>query len=302
MCYTNKEMDISTIVLTYNEEKHIERCLRNALKISKKVYVIDSPSTDRTQELCKSFSNVELIEHFYPGNQAEQFNWALSNLDIHTKWILRLDADEYLSDELIDEIRVKLPLLEDGVTGIHLKRKCFFLNRLMKHGPTINLLRLFRTGHGRCEMRLMDEHLVLNDGLSVTFNNLFYDHSLIELDDWIKKHLNYAKRNTAEVLNMKYGLRANDNSLLTGQASFKRKLKSFYYNLPLFVRPFIYFFYRYFIQGSFLDGREGFLWCYYQARWYPALVDTHLWQIKKECGKDVDKIKAYLKREYGIVM
>lgn len=90
--------DITTIVLTYNEEKHIARCIENALRFSKKVIVIDSPSTDRTQEICKSYSNVEVVVHKYPGNQAAQFNWALDNVPVDTEWILRLDADEYLGE------------------------------------------------------------------------------------------------------------------------------------------------------------------------------------------------------------
>jgi len=82
-------MNITTIILTYNEEKHIERCLRNVLELSNRVYVIDSPSTNRTQELCRNFPNVEVVEHKYPGNQAEQFNWALDHLNIETEWICR---------------------------------------------------------------------------------------------------------------------------------------------------------------------------------------------------------------------
>ena len=86
-------LDLTVIILTYNEEIHIRRCLENVCPIAKKVIVVDSPSTDRTQEIVKEFNNTEVVVHKYPGNQAEQFNWALDNLKIETEWILRLDAD-----------------------------------------------------------------------------------------------------------------------------------------------------------------------------------------------------------------
>ncbi|MCF0187788.1 MAG: glycosyltransferase, partial [Bacteroidaceae bacterium] len=103
------KLDLTTIILTYNEEIHIRRCLENVCPFSKRVIVVDSPSTDRTVEICREFPNVEVVVHTYPGNQAEQFNWALDNLPIDTEWILRLDADEYLFPELVAELEQKLP-------------------------------------------------------------------------------------------------------------------------------------------------------------------------------------------------
>ena len=105
-------LDLTVIILTYNEEIHIRRCLENVCPIAKKVIVVDSPSTDRTQEICREFDNVKVVVHKYPGNQAEQFNWALDNLKIKTEWILRLDADEYLMPELVEELKEKLPKID----------------------------------------------------------------------------------------------------------------------------------------------------------------------------------------------
>ena len=93
--------DLTVIILTYNEEIHIRRCLENVCPLAKQVFVVDSPSTDKTAEICWEFDNVEVVVHKYPGNQAEQFNWALDNLPITTEWILRLDADEYLKSDVL---------------------------------------------------------------------------------------------------------------------------------------------------------------------------------------------------------
>ena len=116
------KLDLTTIILVYNEEIHIRRCLENVCPFSKKVIVVDSPSTDRTVEICKEFDNVEVVVHKYPGNQAEQFNWVLDNLDIDTEWIFRLDADEYLFPELIEEMQRTIPSLPVTVTALSLPR------------------------------------------------------------------------------------------------------------------------------------------------------------------------------------
>ena len=268
------QLDITTIILTYNEEKHIERCLNNALRFSKKIYVIDSPSTDRTQELCKRFQNVEVVEHKYPGNQAAQFNWALDNLNIGTEWTLRLDADEYLSDELIDEINDKLPQLHSEVTGCVMKRDVIFMGRRIKHGKlkTVKLLRLWRTGKGRIENRLMDEHTFLTEGCSIELNNYFYDENLNGIDKWIRKHLDYANR---EVQTYEKGGNSLENNLGT-----RNNQKSKYYSLPKFHRAFWFFILRYIFLGGFLDGKAGFVWNFMQCWWYRTLVDVKLEEQK----------------------
>lgn len=296
-------LDLTTIILTYNEELHIRRCLENVCSISQKVYVIDSPSTDRTVEVCKEFPNVEVVVHKYPGNQAEQFNWALDNIEIRTEWVLRLDADEYLMPELVEELREKLPMLPEDVTGVEFKRRHIFMGRWVKHGiyPVI-LLRMFRKGCGRYDNRLMDEHIVLSRGKSVVFDHDFCDHSLINISEYCQKHINYAAREAASILNEEYGLSeisVNDRGL-GKQAQEKHKKKGSYNKLPLFWRSFVYFLFRYILKGGFLDGKEGFLFAFIQGWWYRTLVDAKVYEIKKQCGNDKEAIKKLLKEQYHI--
>lgn len=148
-------------------------------------------------------NGVFLVEHEWPGNQAAQFQWALDNLPIETKWILRLDADEYLTNELISEISDKLPQMDDDVDGVVLKRRHvvgWLGNRWIKRGmyPT-KILRLFRKGHGRSDMKIMDEHIVVQRRM-VEFEHDFVDHSLISFEEWKEKHRNYAKREAQSYL------------------------------------------------------------------------------------------------------
>lgn len=298
-----KKLDISVIILTYNEELHIRRCLENVCPFAKKVYVIDSPSTDNTVEICKEFDNVEVIVHKYPGNQAEQFNWAIDNIQVDTEWILRIDADEYLLRELIDELQERIPKMPKNITGIEFKRRHIFMGRWVKHGiyPVI-MMRMFRTGYGRYDARLMDEHIALKEGESVVFKNDFCDHSLINISDYCKKHINYAEREACEIMDELYDLSSHiDKSLTLGnQATKKHKEKSGYNRMPLFLRSYLYFCYRYFLRLGFLDGKEGFLFNFIQGWWYRTMVDAKVLEIKRACGTDKEKIKAYIKQNFNI--
>lgn len=299
----NSKLDLTTIILTYNEELHIRRCLENVCPFSKKVIVIDSPSSDKTVEICHEFTNVEVVVHKYPGNQAAQFNWAIDNLQIDTVWILRIDADEYLLPELVEELCAKVPTLPEDVTGIELKRRHIFMDKWVKHGiyPVL-ILRMFRTGCARYDNRMMDEHLALNRGRSIVSENDFCDHSLISIDDYCKKHLNYARREAAEILDETYGLSSHiDNTITLGdQALSKHKKKSGYNKLPLFWRSFIYFCFRWILKGGFLDGKPGFVFAFIQGWWYRTMVDVNVYNAQKACGEDTDAIKQYIQKNWQI--
>lgn len=296
-------LDLSVIILTYNEELHIRRCLENVSGFAKTIIVVDCFSTDRTKAICEEFGNVRFVEHAWPGNQAAQFNWAIDNLEIETEWILRLDADEYLLPELVEELQQTLPTLPSDVTGIELKRRHIFMGKWVKHGiyPVV-IMRLFRKGKGRYDERLMDEHLSLHSGSAITLQNDFCDHSLISISDYCRKHINYAQREACEVLNELYQLKEETvtETNLGKQASAKHKTKSGYNRLPLFLRSFAYFLYRYILRGGFLDGKEGFLFAFIQGWWYRTLVDANIFACKKACGEDKELIKAYIEKNWKI--
>lgn len=299
-------LDISVIVLTYNEELHIRRCLANVASIAKVIYVVDCFSTDKTVEIARSM-DAKVVEHTWPGNQAEQFNWALENLPIETGWVLRLDADEYLLPELVQELQEKLPSLPEDVTGIILKRRHIFMGKWMRRGIyPVKLLRVFRYGKGMCEQRLMDEHVLLTQGRAVEFENDFCDHNLNNLSWFCHKHVNYAIREAVDLLDIELNLtgtaETDKDKHISEQALRKRMEKHKYVRLPLFWRSFAYFCYRYFQKGACLDGKIGFIWTFLQGWWYRTLVDAKVYEIKKQCGNDREKIKALLKHDYNITL
>lgn len=299
-------LDLSVIVLTYNEELHIRRCLENVAPIAKTIYVIDCFSTDRTKVIATELG-ATVVERQWPGNQAEQFNWALDNLRITTKWVLRLDADEYLLPELVQELQEKLPTLPDDVTGVIFNRRHIFMGKWMKRGIyPVKLLRTFRYGKGTCEQRLMDEHIQLSEGRAVEFEHDFCDHNLNNLSWFCHKHVNYAIREAVDLLDIELNLtrtaETDKDKYISEQALRKRMEKHKYVRLPLFWRSFAYFCYRYFLKGACLDGKIGFIWTFLQGWWYRTLVDAKVYEIKKQCGNDRKKIKALLKHDYNITL
>ena len=298
-------LDLSVIILTYNEEIHIRRCLDNINSIAKDIFIIDSYSTDRTLDIAQKYENVKILQHQWPGNQATQFNWALTHLGINTQWVLRLDADEYLLPELIAELREKLPSLPIDVNGIIFNRRHIFMDKWMKRGIyPVKLLRVFRYGKGMCEQRLMDEHIQLTEGRAVEFEHDFCDHNLNNLSWFCHKHVNYAIREAVDLLDIELDLtgaaESDENKQISKQAQKKRMKKHQYVKQPLFWRAFVYFCYRYFLKGACLDGKEGFLWTFLQGWWYRTLVDAKVFEIKRACGNDKEKIRQHLKMIYGI--
>lgn len=272
-------LDLTVIILTYNEELHIRRCLERILPITERVVVVDSLSTDKTKEICEEYPRVDIVEHAWPGTQAKQFNWALDNVTIDTEWVLRLDADEYLMPGEDEKLKAMLPTLSQDITGVTLLLERFFMGRMMKHGGTrhLRLMRLFRNGCAKCEQRDMDEHTELICGQVFRSSIRFADDSRIPISRWIQKHIGYAEREVRDILREK----EITNTANSEEIQRREAKKGFYNRLPLFLRAFAYFFYRYIIRLGFLDGKEGFLWHFMQAWWYRTLVDTILLEEKR---------------------
>ncbi len=271
---------LSVIILTFNERLHIRRCIERVRPIATEIFVVDCHSTDGTQAIARALG-ATVVEHDWSGLYAVQFNWALDNLPIAGDWVLRLDADEYLTPELVDEVRARLDTLPPDVTGVRFKRRHIFLGRWVRHGIyPVWLLRLVRRGKARCEQRRMDEHLRLSEGREIPFANDFVDHNLNDLVWWSQKHLGYARREADDLAEADFAV-----GTLTGQAASKRRMKARYAHLPRFWRALAYFCYRYFLRLGFLDGAPGFLWAFLQALWYRTFVDALLYERERREGR-----------------
>lgn len=271
---------ISLIVLTKNEAENIRFCLDSVKDLVSEIIVVDSGSTDETVKIVTEYGARVFTNPFK--NQAEQFNWALDNTNPQGSWILRLDADEYLLPELKTEIIDTLETITGEISGFFLKRRVYFMGRWIRHGgyyPTW-ILRLFRRGQARSELREMDEHIVPTDGGQIKFlKNDFVDENHKSLSWWIEKHNQYASRE-AEALKNLHGEVTSDP--LGDPTERKRFYKDqIYGRLPLFVRPILYFIYRYFLRLGFLDGVQGLIFHTLQGFWYRFLVDSKIYESRK---------------------
>jgi glycosyltransferase involved in cell wall biosynthesis len=282
----NHKKELAVIILSYNEEIHIKRCISSALRVSNNILVVDSYSTDRTVSIAKGMGATVLQNHWT--NHSSQFNWALSNLKKKCQWVLRIDADEYLSDALINEIILNLKKQGKAINGIYVKRKIIFLGKIIRFGGigNISVLRLFRFGSGKAENRLMDEHIVIN-GKSLKFKGWIVDNNLNNLTWWISKHNKYASLEAFEMLNLKYNFLETElgfsKTSFFSLVGFKKFTKLYIYSkLPIGIRSLFYFFFRYFLLLGFLDG---FNFHFLQGFWYRYLVDCKVREVEEYMRK-----------------
>ncbi|MFI3245173.1 MAG: glycosyltransferase family 2 protein [Ferrimonas sp.] len=294
---------ITAIVLTFNEQLHIRRCIESLLPVVDRIVVVDSHSTDNTLAILAEYPGVVVIPHAFH-NHAAQVNFAIAQLSAtEADWLLRIDADEYLDARLAAFIQQEVQGLPPAVTGVYLNRKMRFLGQLLQYGGMSDywILRLWRHGLAHCEPRWMDEHMVLTQGDSRQAPGCLIDDNLNALSWWARKHVDYATREAIAVLQQRYE-RPAENALparFWGSPSERtRYLKLRYLRLPLFIRPIFYFMYRYLFRCGFLDGKSGFLWHVLQGFWYRIMVDANLYEITKN-ARNKEEVKTYVSEKHG---
>lgn len=283
---------ISAVILTYNEEKHIKRCIESISHVVEKIYVLDSFSSDKTLDILSEFDNVTVKQNKFI-NHATQFNHALNVFDISSEWVMRIDADEFIDLDLKSWLSTRLMGLPKNICGVNVNRHMTFMSNPLVYGgmSAYWMLRIWRNGYGHCEQRWMDEHMVLSSGLTVKANGKLIDDNLNTLSWWAHKHVDYSTREAIDILISEKTTDAHVDTV--------RKLKGLYNKVPLFIRPFLYFLYRYFFRLGFMDGKIGFLWCFLQGFWYRMMVDAKVFEIKSEAQKHNKSIKDVIKDKYG---
>ena len=262
--------DVAVIILVGQEALHIGRCLERLRSLDpRQVFVVESQPSDGTHEIAVEMG-ASAVFNKWPGNQARQFNWALDNLPIKAQWAMRLDADEYLSEGLVDEIKVFVANPQADISLVEFPLGRMWRGKRIRFGmPTVCVPRLFRFGQCRYGDMEMDERLIADSGRTIRFRNVFIDDNLNGLDWWKSKHRNYAEREARQ-------------SLLGGVYG----KKSLYYRLPPYVRAVAYWVIRYFFFLGLLDGRAGWNWNFWQGLWYRWLVDSMICKMKKEKRSD----------------
>jgi glycosyltransferase involved in cell wall biosynthesis len=273
--------DIHAIILTFNEEIHIARCIQSIASQCASIIVVDSASTDRTAEIATGLG-AQVLRHPWI-NYAVQANYAIDALAERGGWLLRIDADEVLDADSSQSFKEAIAGAREQVAGILVQRRIHFMGKRIKYGaiePSWQL-RLWRNGFGRCEQRWMDEHIKVNGAVAKS-GLIIADINLNSLAWWTAKHNGYASREAIEFLNRTYGFLPRDE--LGDGAGFQAKMRRFakerlYRAMPAGMRPLAYFTYRYVLRLGFFDGAAGYYFHVLQAFWYRTLVDAKVTEI-----------------------
>ena len=282
-------MKLTVIILTYNEELHLARCIESVAQLTPNIVVVDCFSTDQTIAIAKATGAI-VLQRAWDGSHSSQVNWALdqlSTLPIQTEWVMRVDADEVLTPELIHQIKAALSNADSSIHGISCIRKITFQGKLIRFGGvgSNRVMRLFRYGFGQSEARWMDEHIKVA-GQTMALSGVMIDDNLRPLSWWIEKHNGYASREAVDLLNLEYQFSQQNSvaelTLSHSSIGLKRWIKEHLYSkLPGGARSLAYFFWRYIFMLGFLDGARGTQFHFLQALWYRYLVDCKVAEVKR---------------------
>lgn len=277
-------MKLTAILLTFNSEASIGHVLDSLRPLGCRVLVVDSYSSDHTVAICES-KGCEVLQHPFE-DYGSQRRWAQEQAGLSPEdWVLHLDSDEVLSEELAQSILTALGSASDSVETNHpvgylMRRLHHFWGKPIRYGhmnPSWHL-RLFRAGRGQCEDRLYDQHFVC-DGPTAKLSGLLLDYQMVDLERWTATHNRWSTAEAMEVLRGMNRHTVTERVLQPDLRGDTRQRKRWvkqrvWYRMPLLVRPFLFFFYSYVVKLGFLDGRTGLVYHLLQAFWFRFLVDA----------------------------
>lgn len=249
------EPRIDIMIPTFNEASHIRETVENALKVGP-VYVLDSLSTDGTQELARA-AGATVVEHPFE-NYSRQKNWGLDNLPFTGDWIFILDADERVTPQLREEL-FETASGPEPAAGYFVNRVVIFMGRPIRHGglfPSWNL-RFFRRGTCRYEDRSVHEHMIC-DGRTAYLRHLMLHIRRETISEYLNKHIKYADMESDEWVKSAMGVKseAHARQLFKDQLRLRQWIRrEVWPRTPL--KPLIRFIYMYFVRFGFMDGKAG---------------------------------------------
>ena len=261
---------VTAIIITKNESIHIGRCIDSIKKHVSKIVVVDSGSEDKTKNIVLEKGG-EFYFNKWEG-YSNQVNWAIKKVSSSSDWILRIDADEIINESRIT-VKEYLTKLDTKINGLNIRRNIYFGNELVKSGGIYNqrILRIIRSGFGKCENKAMDEHLI-SEELIIDSPFIFSDISLMDFKEFICKHIDYA--NLEVISRFEKNMDHNKKFKYAKNTVLKKFLKkNIFYRLPSRLRPFLFYFYRLFIRGGIFDSKGAFYYHLFQGLMYRSFVE-----------------------------
>lgn len=249
---------LSVVIITYNEEKNIGKCLDSVKDIADEIIIVDSFSTDKTEDICKRYNKLTFVKNeFINYGTQKQFAIEYASND----FILSLDADEYLTDALSREIK-EIKDKKNIQSGYYLHRDTFYINKILYfYGlRSKRHLRLFNRKSGRFTDSEVHEEFITNEKCRKLKNRLIH-YPYKDLTHHIGKINKYT-------------------SLYAKTNAGKKKCSV----LKIISKSTIRFFIIYILHFSFMDGYAGFSWAKAGA-FYSYLKYAKLREINKKHKK-----------------
>lgn len=289
---------VSVIITTRNEAGNIGRTLESIAGWVDEIFVLDSDSTDGTVEIARRHAHITNLPYKHGSIIPWIFDWGLKNLPLRNEWVLILEADQRPDADLkraLEELFAQPSIAENG---FDLRRKQIFRGSWIRFGGygSKRMLKLFRRGQGEIDPKEEDARVYVKGAVRELKGWLVEENVKEErILFYLEKHLRYADAFAREELERhETGIRWKGKARLFGTHDERTLwLKSMYYRSPLYLRPWVYFFYRYFILLGILDGKQGFIFHLLQAYWFRLIVDIRIEEMRRErAGRTDDRPRS----------
>ena len=254
----NIMINISVCMITFNNERTVERALKSVLPWANEIIVVDSFSTDKTPKIVKQYAN-HFEQRHWPGHM-DQYNYCISKAK--NEWVIFIDADEEISSKLAREIMQRVERDSGKFDGYIIHRRTFYLGRWIMHGGWVPdyEIRLFKKSRGAFEGGLHAKVAV--QGKVATLKNFYFHYNYKDIADQIDTINNYSDTAARDMI------------------AEGRKFRF----IDLFFRPPLRFIKEYLFKRGFMDGMPGFIIAL-STVYYVFVKYAKLWELQKDLLK-----------------
>lgn len=253
--------DITVIAITLNEERNLQSFIDNIKKITDKIFIVDSYSNDKTVDIALS-NNIEIVQHKFI-DFGNQWNFAIKNNPFKTKWVMKMDPDEKISNEM--KKNIENCLLTEDADGYEFDRRIYFLGKKLNIKQKV--LRIWKNEKCIFSDSAVNETPII-DGIIKKIKGEIDHYDSPDLFHWFKKQNHYSSVEAISIF----------NNIKIKKLDFKRKIFiNFFIKLPF--RYNLLFLYFFIIKLMFLSGYQGYIWCKLRVFVYSSVEMKYL-QIK----------------------